>query len=136
MMIDYEAVEAMTSNIHKFHRNTGLPTCDKAQIIATKAEEADHYHTIALYQRLPPPLPPDTFSALYLPFRSSQTLSNVTESPCWQFSSSGLSLTCAKQSSPPSSGSMKPKPLSWKNFFTVPFVDMVKHDKNLSRYDQ
>merc|ERR1712125_299783 len=75
----------------------------------------------------PPPLPPVTFSALYLPFRSSQTLSKVTESPCWQFSSSGLSLTCAKQSSPPSSGVIKPKTFSWKKFFNVPVEDMIPH---------
>merc|ERR1719361_2234346 len=92
----------------------------------------------------PPPLPPpqlppsppekplspttETFEALYLPFLSSQSLSQVTWSPAARPPRpvSRRSFTWMKRSSLPSSGEMKPKPLSSKNFFTLPVTAMLE----------
>ena len=63
--------------------------------------------------------------ALYFPLRSSYSLSKDTVSPCCSPSASTSCLQWMNTSSPPSSGVMKPKPLSSNHFFTVPVSDMA-----------
>merc|ERR1719250_473027 len=79
----------------------------------------------------PPVLKPVHDEAAYFPLRSSHSTSKVTEAPSSRYAvrscPSPWSLLCTNTSSPPSSGVMKPNPLSSKNFLTVP-VGIVRRE--------